>query len=197
MTQCYKIYVAISWIARKHHSLFPCGGSALCGGIHMGILEKKLSFSSSAQLKQDEHRVGPRLVFCSDMQQQTTVMKTIRDMKWCGGLKESIIDVSKVVVVVGSQYLKNHIPLTRSSQGLKWFWFWNGENNYSMSGSTIAQRESWPKQAENGIKNYTHGTSTGKRRHSSVMRSAGCSGWCSPLQACILMVLFPYKLGST
>lgn len=26
-------------------------------------------------------------------------MKTIRDMKCCGGLKESIIDVSKVVVV--------------------------------------------------------------------------------------------------
>lgn len=68
-------------------------------------------------------------MFCSEMQQQTTIVKILRDMKSRGGLKETIIDVSKVVVVVGSQYLKNHIPLAKSSQGLKCFLFSNGEND--------------------------------------------------------------------
>jgi len=48
-------------------------------------------------------------------------MKIFRDMKCRGGLKETIIDVFKVMVVAGSQYLKNQIALTRSSQGLKCF----------------------------------------------------------------------------
>lgn len=66
---------------------------------------------------------------CSEMQQQTAIVKIFRDMKCHGGLKETIIDVSKVVVVVGSQDLKNHIHLTKSSQGLKCFLFLNGEND--------------------------------------------------------------------
>lgn len=100
-------------------------------------------------------RVVHRSMFCSEMQQQTTILKIFRGMKCRAGLKETIIDVSKAMVVVGSQYLKNHIPLTKSSQGLKWFRFSNGENNYSMSRSAIARRESWLKQAENLIQKIT------------------------------------------
>lgn len=91
------------------------------------------------------------------MQQQTAITKIFRDMKCCGGLKETIIDVFQVMVVVGSHYLKKQIPSTKSIQGLKCFWFSNGENSYSVSGSARAQRESWLKQAENLIKkNHIH-----------------------------------------
>jgi len=50
MTQCHKIYVEINRISRKHQNLFPDKDLTLCGGIHMEIFEKKLEFSSSAQL---------------------------------------------------------------------------------------------------------------------------------------------------
>lgn len=110
-------------------------------------------------------------MFCSEMQQQTAIMKIFRDMKCRGGPKETVIDVSKVMVVVRSHYLKNQIPLTKSRQGLKWFWFSNGENNYSVSGSALGWMESWLKQAEILIRKIT--STTLKRGRGDILLAWG------------------------
>lgn len=48
-------------------------------------------------------------------------MKILRDMKGHGGVQEMIIHVSKVMGIVGGQYLKNQTSLTRSRHGFKCF----------------------------------------------------------------------------
>lgn len=48
-------------------------------------------------------------------------MKILRDMKGHGGVQEMIIRVSKVMSIVGGQYLKNQTSLTRSHREFKCF----------------------------------------------------------------------------
>lgn len=62
-----------------------------------------------------------RSMVCSERQQQTAIMKILRDMKGHGGVQEMIIRVSKVMSIVGGQYLKNQTSLTRSHREFKCF----------------------------------------------------------------------------
>lgn len=51
-------------------------------------------------------RTAPRSVLCSEGQQQAATVKTFRGTKCCGGVQESIIDVSRVTGVAGGWDLK-------------------------------------------------------------------------------------------